>query len=116
MAFYPTWQTATATADPSQTWQNQFIQQQIPATNGGASVTAIAPLNSLDFQPQVIFIKILSHLISNLFYKKNRLMHIQMDTYKQDSLNLIRVIVAQRLHIVHQPFNDMSFKHNKLHR
>lgn len=55
MAFYPTWQTATATADPSQTWQNQFIQQQIPATNGGASVTAIAPLNSLDFQPQVFF-------------------------------------------------------------
>lgn len=59
MAFYPTWQTATAataTADPSQTWQNQFIQQ-IPTQNGGttASVaTAIAPLNSLDFQPQVI--------------------------------------------------------------
>jgi hypothetical protein len=58
MAFYPTWQTATAataTTDPSQTWQNQFIQQ-IPSQNGGttASVaTAIAPLNSLDFQPQV---------------------------------------------------------------
>ncbi|KAL7049374.1 hypothetical protein ACKWTF_003670 [Chironomus riparius] len=57
MAFYPTWQTATAapaTTDPSQTWQNQFIQQ-IPSQNGGttASVaTAIAPLNSLDFQPQ----------------------------------------------------------------
>lgn len=51
MAFYPTWQTATAT-DPSQSWQNQFIQQQIPATNGSAatSVTAIAPL---EFQPQV---------------------------------------------------------------
>jgi hypothetical protein len=57
MAFYPTWQTATAataTADPSQTWQNQFIQQ-IPAQNGTSSVaTAIAPLNSLDFQPQVL--------------------------------------------------------------
>lgn len=58
MAFYPTWQTATAaaTTDPSQTWQNQFIQQ-IPAQNGSASAsvtaTAIAPLNSLDFQPQV---------------------------------------------------------------
>jgi hypothetical protein len=50
MAFYPTWQTATATTDPSQTWQNQFIQQQIPSTNGSASVTAIAPL---EFQPQV---------------------------------------------------------------
>lgn len=115
MAFYPTWQTATATADPSQTWQNQFIQQQIPATNGGASVTAIAPLNSLDFQPQVILLNFF--LIQFLIYLlKNRLMHIQMDTYKQDSLNLIRVTVAQRLHIVHQPFNDMSFKHNKLHR
>lgn len=55
MAFYPTWQTATAaaaTTDPSQSWQNQFIQQ-IPAQNGSSSVTAIAPLNSLDFQPQV---------------------------------------------------------------
>jgi hypothetical protein len=57
MAFYPTWQTATATAaaDPSQTWQNQFIQQ-IPTQNGSTSApvtTAIAPLNSLDFQPQV---------------------------------------------------------------
>lgn len=61
---------------------------------------------------QIIFLTqnflILNHL-------KNRLMHIQMDTYKQDFLNLIRVIVAQHLHTVHQPFNDMSFKHNKLH-
>lgn len=57
MAFYPTWQTATATTDPSQSWQNQFIQQQIPVTNGSSvtasAVTAIAPLNSLEFQPQV---------------------------------------------------------------
>lgn len=42
MAFYPTWQ-----ADPSQGWQNQFIQQ-IPQ-----NTPAITPLNSLEFQPQV---------------------------------------------------------------
>ncbi|XP_053686989.1 methylcytosine dioxygenase TET [Sabethes cyaneus] len=41
MAFYPTWQ-----ADPSQGWQNQFIQQ-IPQ-----NTPAITPLNSLEFQPQ----------------------------------------------------------------
>ena len=42
MAFYPTWQ-----ADPSQGWQNQFIQQ-IPQ-----NTPAITPLNSIEFQPQV---------------------------------------------------------------
>lgn len=42
MAFYPTWQT-----DPSQSWQNQFIQQ-IPQ-----NTPAITSLNSIDFQPQV---------------------------------------------------------------
>lgn len=42
MAFYPTWQ-----ADPSQGWQNQFIQQ-IPQNTPG-----ISALNSIDFQPQV---------------------------------------------------------------
>ena len=42
MAFYPTWQ-----ADPSQGWQNQFIQQ-IPQ-----NTTGISALNSIDFQPQV---------------------------------------------------------------
>lgn len=42
MAFYPTWQ-----ADPTQGWQNQFIQQ-IPQ-----NTPAITPLNSLEFQPQV---------------------------------------------------------------
>lgn len=49
MAFYPTWQ-AAATATSDQAWQNQFIQQ-IPQ-NGSAPVTAtaIAPLNSIDFQ------------------------------------------------------------------
>uniref|UniRef100_A0A1A9UGC8 Methylcytosine dioxygenase TET n=1 Tax=Glossina austeni TaxID=7395 RepID=A0A1A9UGC8_GLOAU len=41
MAFYPTWQT-----DPSQGWQNQFIQQ-IPQ-----NTPAITSLNSLDFQTQ----------------------------------------------------------------
>ncbi|XP_063703014.1 methylcytosine dioxygenase TET [Culicoides brevitarsis] len=42
MAFYPTWQ-----ADPTQGWQNQFIQQ-IPQ-----NTPTIAPLgSSLDFQPQ----------------------------------------------------------------
>lgn len=41
MAFYPTWQ-----ADPSQGWQNQFIQQ-IPQ-----NTSAITSLNSLDFQTQ----------------------------------------------------------------
>lgn len=41
MAFYPTWQ-----ADPSQGWQNQFIQQ-IPQNTPG-----ITSLNSLDFQTQ----------------------------------------------------------------
>lgn len=41
MAFYPTWQ-----ADPSQGWQNQFIQQ-IPQ-----NTPAITSLNSIDFQPQ----------------------------------------------------------------
>ncbi|EDW30215.1 GL22432 [Drosophila persimilis] len=41
MAFYPTWQ-----ADPSQGWQNQFIQQ-IPQNS-----PAITSLNSLDFQTQ----------------------------------------------------------------
>jgi hypothetical protein len=53
MAFYPTWQTA-ATATTDQAWQNQFIQQ-IPQNGSASSVTAtaIAPLNSLDFQ-QVI--------------------------------------------------------------
>lgn len=40
MAFYPTWQ------DPSQGWQNQFIQQ-IPQ-----NTPTITPLNSLEFQPQ----------------------------------------------------------------
>lgn len=44
MAFYPTWQ-----ADPSQGWQNQFIQQ-IPQNTPG-----ISALNSIDFQPQVSF-------------------------------------------------------------
>jgi hypothetical protein len=64
MAFYPTWQTATAATDPSQSWQNQFIQQQIPATNGSAStVTAITPLNSIEFQPQVFKDVILSSLV-----------------------------------------------------
>lgn len=42
MAFYPTWQ-----ADPSQGWQNQFIQQ-IPQNTPG-----ISALNSIEFQPQV---------------------------------------------------------------
>lgn len=42
MAFYPTWQ-----ADPSQGWQNQFIQQ-IPQ-----NTPAITSLNSIEFQPQV---------------------------------------------------------------
>lgn len=46
MAFYPTWQAAT---DPSQGWQNQFIQQ-IPQ-NTTATAT-IAPLNTIEFQPQ----------------------------------------------------------------
>ncbi|GAB0088487.1 DNA N6-methyl adenine demethylase [Sergentomyia squamirostris] len=41
MAFYPTWQ-----ADPSQGWQNQFIQQ-IPQNS-----PAITPLNTIEFQPQ----------------------------------------------------------------
>lgn len=41
MAFYPTWQ-----ADPTQGWQNQFIQQ-IPQ-----NTPTITPLNSLEFQPQ----------------------------------------------------------------
>ncbi|XP_065359292.1 methylcytosine dioxygenase TET isoform X2 [Calliphora vicina] len=41
MAFYPTWQ-----ADPSQGWQNQFIQQ-IPQ-----NTPTITSLNSLDFQTQ----------------------------------------------------------------
>lgn len=41
MAFYPTWQ-----ADPSQGWQNQFIQQ-IPQ-----NTPTITGLNSIDFQPQ----------------------------------------------------------------
>jgi hypothetical protein len=58
MAFYPTWQTTTATpTDPSQNWQNQFIQQIPPQNNGGAptasAASTITPLNSLDFQPQV---------------------------------------------------------------
>lgn len=44
MAFYPTWQ-----ADPSQGWQNQFIQQ-IPQNS-----PAITPLNSIEFQPQVFY-------------------------------------------------------------
>lgn len=45
MAFYPTWQAT----DPSQGWQNQFIQQ-IPQ-NTTATAT-IAPLNTIEFQPQ----------------------------------------------------------------
>lgn len=53
MAFYPTWQTTTATpTDPSQNWQNQFIQQ-IPSQNNTTPATGtstITPLNSLDFQ------------------------------------------------------------------
>lgn len=50
MAFYPTWQAATTTTT-DQTWQNQFIQQ-IPQNGSSPSVTAtaIAPLNSLEFQ------------------------------------------------------------------
>ena len=58
MAFYPTWQTTPATADPSQTWQNQFIQQIPTPQNAGApsvTATAITPLNSIDFQPQVFY-------------------------------------------------------------
>lgn len=42
MAFYPTWQ-----ADPSQGWQNQFIQQMPQQTP-----TAITALNPIEFQPQ----------------------------------------------------------------
>lgn len=51
MAFYPTWQTTAAAATTEQAWQNQFIQQ-IPqnGTAPSVSATAIAPLNSLDFQ------------------------------------------------------------------
>lgn len=45
MAFYPTWQ-----ADPSQGWQNQFIQQ-IPQNTPG-----ISALNSIEFQPQVSYL------------------------------------------------------------
>lgn len=43
MAFYPSWQ---ATTDPSQSWQNQFIQQ-IPQ-----QTPTITPLNTIEFQPQ----------------------------------------------------------------
>jgi hypothetical protein len=49
MAFYPTWQTTAAAATTEQAWQNQFIQQ-IPQNGTAPSATAIAPLNSLDFQ------------------------------------------------------------------
>lgn len=52
MAFYPTWQTATAApATTEQAWQNQFIQQ-IPQNVSAppVSVSSITPLNSLDFQ------------------------------------------------------------------
>lgn len=47
MAFYPTWQ-----ADPSQGWQNQFIQQ-IPQ-----NTPAITTLNPIEFQPQVRYISL----------------------------------------------------------
>lgn len=46
MAFYPTWQAAT---DPSQGWQNQFIQHVPQNTTATAT---IAPLNTIEFQPQ----------------------------------------------------------------
>lgn len=52
MAFYPTWQ-----ADPSQGWQNQFIQQ-IPQ-----NTSSISALNSIDFQPQVSIVY--SHLLTS---------------------------------------------------
>lgn len=45
MAFYPTWQAA----DPSQGWQNQFIQQIPQNTTATATIT---PLNTIEFQPQ----------------------------------------------------------------
>lgn len=46
MAFYPTWQAAT---DPTQGWQNQFIQHVPQNTTATAT---IAPLNTIEFQPQ----------------------------------------------------------------
>lgn len=49
MAFYPTWQT-TAAATSDQAWQNQFIQQIPQNGNAPVTATAIAPLNSIDFQ------------------------------------------------------------------
>jgi hypothetical protein len=59
MAFYPTWQTTATPATTEQAWQNQFIQQ-IPQNGSAPSVTAtaIAPLNSIDFQQVKLKIKI----------------------------------------------------------
>lgn len=55
MAFYPTWQ------DPSQGWQNQFIQQ-IPQNTPG-----ISALNPIDFQPQVSHIDQIKELLFLLY-------------------------------------------------
>lgn len=131
MAFYPTWQ-----ADPSQGWQNQFIQQ-IPQNTPG-----ISALNSIDFQPQVRilltvdfcvfvvvacgviilhgFIKIILvffffHFsfvtLSSAVYNRDMPLTSQLDMFKV-GLVLIRTMAA---HMQHQ-FSDMIFKAIKFHQ